>query len=227
MTTAINTLGSDRGVLADSGGVIAEYWRPFSWSAIVGGTVTALGVQIIFALLGVGVGAALGAPREAATSESPYPALELGIGAVVWLVLSGIISFGAGGWVAGRMSGYLRTGTGAMHGVASWALAAVLGAAITAAAGAPVLGGAAAGAGAYSSRFQAQGEASIGGRIQELEGAQSMTAAEFQARTEEARRATAKVALWTGAAFVLSMIASGVGGALGRKSPERLVAKRA
>lgn len=239
MTASASPLVTDRGILSDRGGAIAEYWRPFVWSALFGGMITALGVQIIFTLFGIGIGLALGSPNAAVTDATPYPSIELGIASVLWLVVSGIISFGLGGWVAGRMSGYLRTGTGAMHGVAAWALAAVFGATVTAFAGAPVLGGAAAGAGAFSSGIGMQGNARqalvqergapdqtsvAAGQADEYR--TTLTAAELNTQAEQARRAAAKAALFTGAAFLLSMLAAGAGGTLGRKNLDDLVGDR-
>lgn len=238
-----NLPADDRGVAISRSGGVVEFWRPMIWSAIVGGTVVALGVQLILTLLGVGLGMAMIDPLRDAE-----PGRNAGIGAVVWLVVSGLISFGIGGWVAGHMSGVLRTGSGALHGVAAWALAAVLGAGVTALAGAPVLGGAAAGAGAaapaaerYASTTTAGAPTPAGGAAGAVADSLStaagvspagrsapgatgrpMTEAEARQAADDARRAMARASLWTGVAFLLSMIAAGVGGTIGRKSPAAL-----
>lgn len=237
MTIATGSMAADRGILTERGGMVTEYWRPLVWSAIFGGMIAALGVQIIFALFGIGIGMAIGVPQAAASASNPFPSVELGFASVIWLVGSGIVSFGAGGWVAGRMSGYLRTGTGAMHGIAAWALAAVLGAAVTAFAGAPVLGGVAAGAGAHAARMTSamtQGgpmgrdasAPSSGADTRPSDAWPSLSEEEFRVQADEARREAGKVALCTGTAFLLSMVAAGFGGTLGRKSFAELKAER-
>lgn len=207
-------MADERGVAAMRGGGLIEFFKPLMWSAIVGGTVAALGVQLILTLLGIGIGAAVADPVR------PIDGDGIGFGAVLWLILSGIISFGIGGWVAGHMSGVVRTGSGAMHGVMAWALAAVLGATVTALAGSPVLGGTAAGAGpAYAAieRTDTGVAGATGAGLTTATGTRTttMTTQEIEA----ARRTIAQTSLWTAVAFLLSLIAAGIGGTLGRRSP--------
>jgi hypothetical protein len=219
----------ERGVARAGGGGLLEYWRPFSWSAIVGGMVTALGIQLILTLLGVGLGMAAVNPMTDAT-----PATDIAVGTIVWLFLSGIISFGTGGWVAGHMSGVLRTGSGSLHGVAAWALAAVFGATVTALAGSPVLGGAAAGVGAannqptgsytFSMPAGVRGTTAADGSVRYYDAyGRSINETEARAAADAARRAAGKLAMSTGAAFLVSMAAAGLGGMLGRSSPEAML----
>jgi hypothetical protein len=233
----------DRGVAIGRGGTAVEFFKPLMWSAIVGGTVAALGVQIILTLLGVGLGMAMVDPIR-----DNDPANALGIGAVVWLLVTGVVAYGLGGWVAGHMSGVLRTGSGAMHGFAAWALAACIGAAVTALAGAPVLGGAAAPAAharyadatsaGSSSSNQVTGTSTTSGAVADTisnavgtnrtatTAGRQMTEAEVRQAADDARRATAKASLWTGVAFLVALISACVGGTLGRKSPQTLVEGR-
>lgn len=211
----------DRGLAAGRGGLM-EFWKPLSWSAIVGGTVMALGIQLVLTLFGVGIGMAMVNPVT-----DPDPTNGISTGAIAWLIVSGIISFGVGGWVAGHMSGVLRTGSGVLHGFSAWALAAVLGVALTTMAGSPILGGAAAGVGAangtsgsYSNPAGVTTSTLADGTVRFSDAyGKTMTEAEVRAAADETRRAVAQVSLWTGLAFLLSMVASGIGGRLGRSSP--------
>jgi len=214
----VHDMTADRGAALTSDGrgnaAVVEFWRPLMWSAIVGGMVVALGTQLILTLLGVGLGMAMADP-----ASNPGASAEgIGMGAVAWLFISGIISFGAGGFVAGCMSGVIRTGGGATHGIVAWSLAAVFGATVTALAGSTALGGAAAGMGAvmkstdmrmpYVSGTHIATDPRTGGPLD---------TPETRAAAEEAAEAAAKTALWTGAAFLASMLAAGAGGAMGRR----------
>lgn len=210
---------------------LKEFWKPLIWPAIIGGMVIAMGIQIILTLFGVGLGAAVTNPASGGAD-----AREMGIGAVIWLILSGIISFGVGGYIAGSMSGVLRTGGGAIHGILAWALAAVLGATLTALAGSATMGGAASGAGAAMSNIDVTGpiagltDSNAGGLIapdqarSEGEGSTQAGAAaraadspEARVAAEEAAEAVAQVSMWTGVAFLLSMLSAAAGGVIGRK----------
>ncbi|HZW07418.1 MAG TPA: hypothetical protein VFF65_09855 [Phycisphaerales bacterium] len=238
-------MASDTRIANGPSGSLIEFWRPLIWSAIVGGTVTALGIQLIFTLLGVGIGAALANPNTV-----DDPASALGGGAIAWLFISGIVSFAAGGFVAGCMSGVIRTGGGALHGIVSWALAAVFGATIATLAGATTMGGAAAGAGAMggmSAQYAGAPFAVVprgidapaspgtsGAATSPAAGAalrpmlvdrygRELTEAEARALADQASSAVAKAALWTAAAFIASMVASAIGGTLGRRGHVRFI----
>lgn len=231
---------SERGVATevDSRGNVGlvEYWKPLMWSAIFGGMIAAMGVQVILTLLGVGLGAAVTNPASEPWADSD--ARGMGIGAVIWLILSGIISFGVGGFVAGKMSGVVRTGSGALHGMLAWALAAVVGTMVTALAGSATLGGAAAGAGAgaggVAGTMRAPYIALGSGREPVTDATRTdgttrttvvspdgntprVSEADARLAAEKAAKGVARVSLWTGLAFVLSMLAATAGGMAGRK----------
>ena len=102
-----------------------------SWSPIVVGALTAAAVSSILIAFGTAVG--LGVSSASPTWRDASVALWLLSG--IFLILQALVSFGCGGYLAGRM----RSPHGSMaadeverrdgwHGVASWALAVVLGA---------------------------------------------------------------------------------------------------
>jgi hypothetical protein len=90
--------------------------RRVSWSAILAGSLLALALQFAFGLLGAGIGFSLIDPT--ATGDSG----PVGIGTIVYTVLSQIISLVAGGFVAARFAGIPRDTSAAMHGVMVWAV---------------------------------------------------------------------------------------------------------
>jgi hypothetical protein len=94
----------------------------FSWSAILAGVAVTLGVSLLLALLGAGLGAGSVNPLQ---ESNPFEGL--GKGALIWMVISGIVAFFAGGWTASFGSGWVTTRReSAIHGVVTWAVASIL-----------------------------------------------------------------------------------------------------
>lgn len=96
--------------------------RRISWAAIFAGTLIALVVQLLFSLLGLGIGLSTINPA----SEAGNPADGLALGAGIWWVVSSLISLFAGGWVAGRLAGFPRTGESTLHGILTWGLVTIV-----------------------------------------------------------------------------------------------------
>lgn len=90
--------------------------RKISWPAVFAGLVVAVAVHIALNVLGLGIG--LGAIDPMATG----PMEGLGIGTLIWYVISMLISLFAGGWVASRLSGIPTTDSSILHGILTWGL---------------------------------------------------------------------------------------------------------
>jgi hypothetical protein len=113
--------------------------RRISWSAIFAGVAVTLGVSLLLALLGAGLGAGSIKPLQA---SNPFEGL--GKASIVWMLISGIVAFFAGGWTAGFGSGWVTTrGESVVHGFVAWAVASVLTAAFITGAAGSVLSGSA------------------------------------------------------------------------------------
>lgn len=95
---------------------------PLSWGAVLGGIVAALAMQVIFMMLGAGLGFAIYHPI---TNEKPIE--DLGTGAVVIQGISAVFSLWFGGWVAGRFTPVAARATGWLHGFLVWCAATVAG----------------------------------------------------------------------------------------------------
>jgi hypothetical protein len=93
-------------------------YNKVSWGAIFAGVALALTTHILLNLLGVGVGAAVIDPMS---GDNPA-ASTFSIGTAIWFAVSGIIAAFIGGYVASRLSGKPLKSTGALHGIASWAV---------------------------------------------------------------------------------------------------------
>lgn len=89
-----------------------------AWSAIFAGVVLVFSVELLLNALGAGVGLGLVTPM---TGGTPTPG-SLGAGAGLWLVISTIIAFVVGGYVAGRLAGAPSRFDAALHGLVVWGL---------------------------------------------------------------------------------------------------------
>jgi hypothetical protein len=90
-----------------------------SWGAVLAGVVVALVAQLIFNMIGIGIGASTLDPGAGA-DQNPS-ARGFSIGAAAWWAVSGILAALAGGFTAGRLSGEPKETTAAWHGLTSWA----------------------------------------------------------------------------------------------------------
>jgi len=108
-------------------------WRFVEWSPVVLGALAATALSSV--LVGFGVTVGLGISSTAPTWRDASAALAILSG--VYLILQAIISFGVGGYLAGRVraaAGARATvdeeteRTDGVHGLGAWALAVVMGA---------------------------------------------------------------------------------------------------
>lgn len=106
-----------------------------SWGAIFAGVIVAIALQVLLVMLGLAVGAAAIDPNAA------NPFSGIGIGSVIWLVLSGIVSIFVGAYVTGRLSGAVNRSDGGLNGLVVWALFLVVGLFVAGSGAAGVVGG--------------------------------------------------------------------------------------
>ncbi len=176
-----------------------------SWGAVLAGGVIAAAIAAMHNPLG----AASGATTVDAVGRATPGAASLGIGAAVWLVVANTIALAVGGYTAARLSGTADGTDGVLHGLAVWAIAFLVSAALlgnlvaglasTAASTASgVAGGAARGVGSMVSAVadQASPEALIDRARETLRG----TGGEPQAMTTEQRGAEITAILANGLA---------------------------
>ncbi len=109
-----------------------------SWGAVLAGVVTALVVQLLLNMLGIGIG--LGT-LSAAGGDNPS-ATTFSVGAGLWWTLTGIVASFLGGAMAGRLAGKPSASTGGWHGVVAWAATTLVIAYLLTTALGGVLGGA-------------------------------------------------------------------------------------
>jgi len=93
-----------------------------SWAAVLGGLVAAMALQVLFMMLGAGLGFAIYNP---VTNDNPVA--DLGTGAIMVQGLSAVFSLWFGGWVAGRFTPVASRSSGRLHGFLVWCAATVAG----------------------------------------------------------------------------------------------------
>lgn len=92
-----------------------NFFSKISWSAILAGVVVALISQLLLSLLGIGIGMAAINPAEENVRFS-----NLGVGAIIWWIVTILISLFFGGWVAGRWGGSITSTGRVFHGMLVW-----------------------------------------------------------------------------------------------------------
>lgn len=128
----------------EGGLMAAEERRSIQWSSVIAGALAAGAMSFI--LVGFGVAVGLGVSSASPTWRDASAALALLSG--LYLIIQAIVSFGFGGYIAGRTArpapalatieddGERRDG---LHGLTSWALAVLIGAALLAIIGAAAI----------------------------------------------------------------------------------------
>ncbi len=94
----------------------ADWKRRVSWGSIFGGVVTVMAVSVLLAILASSISFFMLDP----TSDSPMSGIGTNVG--IWTVVALIVSFAAGGFVAGKLAG----ADGYIHGFLVWATTTIL-----------------------------------------------------------------------------------------------------
>jgi hypothetical protein len=142
------------------------------WGAVIGGAIAAAALAFVLLTFGAGLGLAV-------SSSSPTwrdASFGLWLLSGIYLVLVAILSFGLGGYIAGRMRSRLTTVAAAdetefrdgMHGILAWGLAIVLGAVLAIGAAHVAAPAAVPGSGAAGPATSVAGEDSIAYELDQL-----------------------------------------------------------
>lgn len=139
--TALMTAPSEVDVTPRPDGVAAPS-SYVSWSPVVVGALVATALSSILLTFGITVG--LGVSSAAPTWRDASASLALLSG--LYLIIQAMISFGVGGYIAGRaraevgaLDAEAKEHRDGLHGLATWALAVILGATLTALIGSATL----------------------------------------------------------------------------------------
>lgn len=93
----------------------AWYYR-VSWGGIFAGTLVALGNQLLWMLLGMGIGFGIISPVTAEGFGA------IGIGSGIYILAASLVSLFLGGWVCSRISSISDKFKSGLHGLVVWSL---------------------------------------------------------------------------------------------------------
>ena len=93
---------------------LVPFRHRLSWSAVLGGVVLVVAMQILFAILGAGVGASV--------IDSGPSAGGFGLGAALWWLASTVAALFVGSYVAARLGGVADRFDGVLHGLVIWSV---------------------------------------------------------------------------------------------------------
>src|SRR5688572_27638451 len=154
-----------------------------SLRAVFSGIVVALIAQVMLMLLGAAIGfSALGADPDADTAQG------VGIGALIWLVLSLCVSSFLGGWVSAAVARAALKRDGVFHGLVTWASVALIGLFLVSGTLTGLVSGAL-GLGKSAASTVAESAAQSPELRTQMEANQPAAQAEVQERVEQARQA--------------------------------------
>lgn len=170
-----------------------------SWRSIIAGTIVALSVAMLFNLLGMGLGFSVFSPDANTISN-------IGMGSLIWLALTGMLSTFAGGWVAGKSTQFGLNFHGALHGLLTWAVATLFICLLTTSAASAIIT-----TGAVSVMNK---DMKIAAQVMDQSKAQLQNP-QTQQKIEEASKALGSIAFSAFVMFLLSAIAGAFGGYLG------------
>lgn len=96
--------------------------RRISWSAIFGGVVIIVALQLLFSLLG----AAIGLGTVHISNGQTTDAHALGLGAALWWVVTSCLALAIGGYISAWLAGVEIRFDGMLHGLTAWSIATLL-----------------------------------------------------------------------------------------------------
>lgn len=132
--------------------------RSVSWGAIFAGWSAGFALQLLFIMLGAGLGFAMFEP----TSDD-NPVASVGKGAVIIQGVSAVFSLWFGGWVAGRLLAVSNRRSALVHGFVVWCVSTIAGAIVVASGAGWMTGGLAKAAGGGLSALGKPAAAAVGG----------------------------------------------------------------
>lgn len=120
--TDINLSRSADPLGLEAGATLKHVHRRISWSAVFGGAVLVISVQVLLSLLGAGIGLNTVNVNAGTTPDGS----SFGIGAGLWWVISSCIALFVGGYATAWLSGNEIKFDGMLNGLVTWGIATLL-----------------------------------------------------------------------------------------------------
>ncbi len=96
---------------------VTNYHDQVRWGPIVAGLMIALSTQLVLSAFGAAIGLTSIGDSGAPRTEAPGVGTNIGI----WAIISLLLSLFAGGWITGRTSGRMSRNTALLNGAILWA----------------------------------------------------------------------------------------------------------
>ena len=194
------------------GGDMVEVKNRVQFGPIIAGVLTAITTLLILTVLGLAIGTSALEPRDAGEG--------LGIGAAIWGILSALIAFFLGGWVAAKTAAVAGAGSGMINGLMVGAAIIALVLWLTGTGVSNILGTLGSNIGDITNAAQSQGTSATDVQQQVQDQAASVDV--------DSAFDTVKNGAWgTLAGLVLPLIASALGGLLGHNKQHDVMQRTA
>lgn len=92
-----------------------------AWGAVFAGLFLVVGISWLILLLGSAIGVSV-----ADATDLDAIGKGFGVGAIIWMILTALVSYFFGGWLAAWLSGKTPAIIGMLHGITVWGASAVL-----------------------------------------------------------------------------------------------------
>lgn len=182
---------------------------------IIAGVLTAITTMLILTVLGLAIGASALEPRDAGES--------LGFGAAAWGIISALIAFFLGGWVAAKTAAVAGTGSGLINGLMVGAAIIVLVLWLTGSGVSAILGTVGSNIGDIVNVAQDEG-VSTQNAEQQAQDAQAQAEAQLEQVDPSTAFETVRDAAWgTLAGLIFPLGASAAGGVVGHNKREDVI----
>lgn len=182
---------------------------------IIAGVLTAITTMLILTVLGLAIGASALEPRDAGES--------LGFGAAAWGIVSALIAFFLGGWVAAKTAAVAGTGSGLINGLMVGAAIIALVLWLTGTGVSAVLGTVGSNIGDIINVAQDEGVSTESAQ-QQTEDAQQQAEEQVEQIDPQAAFDTVRDAAWgTLAGLIVPLAAAAAGGVVGHNKREDVI----
>ncbi len=180
---------------------LVDYHDRVRWGPILAGIAIALGTQLGLSALAIAIGLSAGATGADAGS--------VGLGVVIWSIISLLISLFLGGWVMAQSCGLMTKKTAVLNAAILWGATLALSSWLLASGISGAVGAAAANAGEIANQVQQQGGVNIPNQAPNVD----------QNQVRDLAGNTAKAAWSFLLGSLLGLAAAMIGAAVGTRKP--------
>ena len=194
---------------------ITNYHDQVRWGPIIAGITIALSTQLVLSAFGAAIGLTSIGDSGAPRTEAPGVGTNIGI----WAIISLLLSLFAGGWITGRTSGRMTRSTALLNGAILWASTLALSAWLLSSGVSGAFGVVAANAGSVVSQVQQNTPITVPGTTAQPNNAALNAPTISAQQTRDIAANAAKVSWSFVFGSLLGLIASLIGASTGFRHP--------